>query len=254
VRLIKEEEPPRPSVRLSNSNNLPKIAATRRTEPAKLSNVLRGEIDWIIMKCLEKDRSQRYETANGLARDIERYLHDEPVEACPPSAGYRLRKFTRKYRMPVTVATTFTLLLVVGIVVSARQAVRATRAEEEAVLQRDLATESEQEATRKRHEAEAARERADTAETNSRRLYYGASMGLVQAAWENHNILRVRDLLDEMAAYPERGFEWYYWQRLCRVEHLTLLGHKGGVMALAFAPDGQRLVSGVTDGTARVWE
>ena len=72
VRLIKEEEAPRPSVRLSSSNNLPKIAAARKTEPARLSKLVRGEIDWIVMKCLEKDRSRRYDTASGLARDVER--------------------------------------------------------------------------------------------------------------------------------------------------------------------------------------
>jgi tetratricopeptide (TPR) repeat protein len=130
VRLIKEEEPPRPSVRLSSSDTLPRIAAARKTEPAKLSKLVRGEIDWIVMKCLEKDRSRRYETANGLARDVERYLHDEPVEACPPSTSYRLRKFTRKYRMPVIIAAGFILLLLAGIAVSTWQAVRATRAEQ----------------------------------------------------------------------------------------------------------------------------
>src|SRR5262249_1623671 len=85
VRLIKEEEPPRPSARLSGSGNLPKIAADRRMEPARLSRLVRGDIDWIVMKCLEKDRTRRYETANALARDIQRYLADEAVEACPPS-------------------------------------------------------------------------------------------------------------------------------------------------------------------------
>jgi eukaryotic-like serine/threonine-protein kinase len=95
VRLIKEEEPPRPSVRLSSSGDLPKIAAARKTEPARLSKLMRGEVDWIVMKCLEKDRTRRYETASGLAKDVEHFLHDEPVEACPPSAGYRLRKFAR---------------------------------------------------------------------------------------------------------------------------------------------------------------
>ena len=104
LRLIKEEEPPRPSARLSSSNNLPKIAAARNTEPGRLSGIVRGELDWIVMKCLEKDRTRRYETANGLARDIQRYLADEPVEACPPGAGYRLRKFAHKYRTPLRVA------------------------------------------------------------------------------------------------------------------------------------------------------
>ena len=111
VRLIKEEEALRPSVRLSSSNNLPKIAAARSTDPARLSGIVRGELDWIVMKCLEKDRTRRYESANGLARDIQRYLADEPVEACPPGAGYRLRKLARKYRTPLRVAGLFLVLL-----------------------------------------------------------------------------------------------------------------------------------------------
>src|SRR5262249_20940636 len=98
VRLIKEEEPPRPSLRISTSGDrLPSLSQQRGTDPGKLSKLVRGEIDWIVMKCLEKDRARRYETASGLARDVERYLADEPVEACPPSAGYKLRKLARKY-------------------------------------------------------------------------------------------------------------------------------------------------------------
>src|SRR4029077_18564623 len=116
IRLIKEEEPPRPSVRLSSSGDLPRIAAARKTEPARLSKLVRGEVDWIVMKCLEKDRTRRYETANALARDVERHLKDEPVEACPPSAAYLLRKFTRKHRMPIAIASGFAMLLLAGVV------------------------------------------------------------------------------------------------------------------------------------------
>jgi hypothetical protein len=82
LRLIREEEPPRPSARLSSTAELPTIAANRGLEPKKLNGLVRGELDWIVMKCLEKDHNRRYETANGLAHDIERYLNDEPVEAC----------------------------------------------------------------------------------------------------------------------------------------------------------------------------
>jgi tetratricopeptide (TPR) repeat protein len=103
-RIIREEEPPRPSTRLSSSDILPAIAAARQTEPAKLARLVRGELDWIVMKALEKDRTRRYETANGLARDIQRYLADEPVEACPPSAGYRLKKFARRHKAGLAVA------------------------------------------------------------------------------------------------------------------------------------------------------
>src|SRR5262249_5961230 len=101
LRLIKEEPPPRPSARLSDSESLPSLAAQRQLEPVRLTRLVRGELDWIAMKCLEKDRSRRYETANGLAQDLQRYLADESVEACPPSAGYRLAKFLRRNRWPV---------------------------------------------------------------------------------------------------------------------------------------------------------
>jgi tetratricopeptide (TPR) repeat protein len=129
LRLIKEEEPPRPSARLSGSGSLPSVAAQRRLEPVKLTKLVRGELDWIVMKCLEKDRGRRYETANGLARDLGHYLHDEPVEACPPSTGYRLRKFVRKHRAGLMTAAALATVLLLGAVVSTLQAVRATRAE-----------------------------------------------------------------------------------------------------------------------------
>ena len=91
--MIKEEEPPKPSTRLSDSGEaLASISANRHTEPAKLTKLMRGELDWIVMKSLEKDRNRRYETANGFAQDVQRYLADEPVQACPPSARYRLQE------------------------------------------------------------------------------------------------------------------------------------------------------------------
>ncbi len=97
LRIIKQQEPPRPSTRLTESkDSLPGLAAKRHTEPARLAKELRGDLDWIVMKCLEKDRTRRYESASGLARDVERFLGDEAVEAGPPTAGYRLRKFLRR--------------------------------------------------------------------------------------------------------------------------------------------------------------
>jgi serine/threonine protein kinase len=130
LRMIREEEPPKPSTRLSASGEqLASISAHRKTEPVKLTKLVRGELDWIVMKALEKDRGRRYETANGFARDVEHYLADEPVEACPPSAGYKLRKFARKNRKPLVLAGAFMLLLSAAALVSAWQAIRATRAE-----------------------------------------------------------------------------------------------------------------------------
>jgi serine/threonine protein kinase len=109
-RIIREEEPPRPSARVSTlaADLATTVAERRRTDARRLGQQVRGELDWIVMKCLEKDRNRRYESAGGLARDVERYLHDEPVQACPPSAAYRLRKFIRRNK----IAAAFVLLLV----------------------------------------------------------------------------------------------------------------------------------------------
>jgi tetratricopeptide (TPR) repeat protein/tRNA A-37 threonylcarbamoyl transferase component Bud32 len=116
IRIIREEEPSKPSTRLSTDASLPSLAALRQTEPRKLTALLRGELDWVVMKCLEKQRDRRYETANALARDLERFLADEPVEARPPSRGYRLWKFARRNRIAVTAAGLVLLALLVGIV------------------------------------------------------------------------------------------------------------------------------------------
>jgi tetratricopeptide (TPR) repeat protein/serine/threonine protein kinase len=116
LRIIREEEPQKPSTRLSTAEQLPSVAANRGLEPKKLTGVVRGDLDWIVMKCLEKDRNRRYETANGLAMDVQRYLADEPVLASSPSATYRLRKFARRHKagLLTTMAATLVLLLAAG--------------------------------------------------------------------------------------------------------------------------------------------
>ena len=141
LRVIREEESPRPSMRLSTTEELPSIAACRHIEPRKLSGLMRGELDWIVMKALEKDRNRRYETANGLAADLRRYLDDEPVQACPPSAWYRFGKFTRRNKAVLTLAAVLLMAAVVatgslGWTVRDRTA-RRTVVEQQAVLALD---------------------------------------------------------------------------------------------------------------------
>jgi tetratricopeptide (TPR) repeat protein len=113
LRVIREQEPSRPSTKLSTAEGLPTLAANRGTEPAKLTKLVRGELDWIVMKALEKDRNRRYETANGFALDVQRYLADEPVLACPPSALYRFRKFARRNKVGLAVAGLVLFFLVI---------------------------------------------------------------------------------------------------------------------------------------------
>ena len=167
-RMIREEEPPKPSTRLSTSDSIASIAAQRQTEPAKLSKLMRGDLDWIMMKALEKDRTRRYETANGLARDIQRYLSDEPVEACPPSATYRLRKFAKKNRAALTTAAAIALLLVAGVAVSTWQAVRATQAEQIALQARQAEAERAEGERLAKLDAEASEKLAGDGRSKSR--------------------------------------------------------------------------------------
>jgi eukaryotic-like serine/threonine-protein kinase len=251
LRIIREEEPPRPSTRLSTSDALASIAATRATEPSKLAKLMRGELDWIVMKCLEKDRSRRYETANGLAHDLERYLADEPVEACPPSSTYRLRKFAGKYKKSLATAAAFVVLLVTGAAISTLLAVWATSAEREANQQRIASDEARQEALDAKAEADKQRDEA-------RLTAYASGMQLAQRAWEENNVVRARELLEEVpkeaAGRKLRGFEWHYLSRLCHSEALTFKGHAGWVASVAFSPDGQRLASGSADQTVKIWD
>ena len=115
LRVIREQEPTKPSTKLSTAEGLPTLAANRGTEPAKLTKLVRGELDWIVMKAMEKDRNRRYETANGFAMDVQRYLDDEPVLAAPASQWYRLRKLVLRHRGPVAAAGLVLLTLVGGI-------------------------------------------------------------------------------------------------------------------------------------------
>ncbi len=169
-RIIREEEPPRPSDRLSTieAASLSTISEQRGIDPRKLTHTLRGDLDWIVMKALEKDRNRRYETANGLAADIERHLDDEPIEACPPSMTYRTRKFMRRHKTAAAAVTAVIMALVVGAGIATGQAIRATHAEaaakqqeQLAVSQKQVAEEAAERERKQRIEAQQQRQRAE---------------------------------------------------------------------------------------------
>ena len=176
-RILREEEPPRPSTRVSTLGaGLATVSEQRGVDAGKLRQVLRGELDWIVLKALEKERDRRYETASAFAADVQRYLNDEQVEACPPSAGYRLRKFVRRNRGALATASVIVVALAAATAVSTWQA---------AVAQDAL------------HQAEADRDRAKTAEGNAKTNLDRAKKAEQRAITEAAIARAVNDFLQE---------------------------------------------------------
>jgi WD40 repeat protein/serine/threonine protein kinase len=241
-KIIREREPLRPSTRLRQTSPAvsPSPLATRHSPLATSHSPLATDLDWIVMKALEKDRTLRYDTANGLATDVERFQNHEPVVARPHSAAYRVGKFVRRNRVMVAAAATVGVVLVLGIFGSTWQAIRATKAEREQSRLREAAQTAQASEAQQRRRAEA--------------QAYVANMRLMQEAAEENDAGQFRELLQETASNPARGFEWYYWQRQMHLDLRTFHGHSGGVLSVAFSPDGQRIVTGSLDGTAKVWE
>jgi serine/threonine protein kinase len=164
LRMVREVDPPRPSTKLSTAEALPNIAANRSIEPARLTKLLQGELDWVVMKALEKDRKRRYETANGFARDIQRYLADEVVEARPPSRSYRLKKFVKRNKGQVIAASLVLLTLVGGIVGTSLGMASAQRAQKEEAKQRGIANGQRDKAIAAEQQAGKERDKAIAAE------------------------------------------------------------------------------------------
>jgi serine/threonine protein kinase/tetratricopeptide (TPR) repeat protein len=229
LRAVREEEPPRPSTRLSESREaLPSIAAQRHMEPARLTKLVRGELDWIVMKALEKDRRRRYETASGLARDVEHYLADEPVQACPPTVGYRLRKVVRRNRGPVVAASLVLLALVAGIIGTTWGLVRANKARRDAVAAQFAEANRAEGESRAKDEAQKALEaerQAKDAETAQRLraegnaklamavlddIFNGAQRRLTLSTQEEAKGLARNPEREELErAYLEKGLDYY---------------------------------------------
>jgi len=252
-RIIREDEPLRPSRRFSTLGvqAISTASQHRGLDERRLSKILCGELDWIVMKALEKDRTRRYESASALAADIQRYLSDEPVLACPPTTMYRFQKFARKHKPALATATAIAACLLLGTTVSAWQAVRATTAEAQANTQRD-------DAQRQRDEVKGLNEKLQGTQAELQRTLYIAHMNLARHAWEAGSTDQTAELLEQHRPKPGetdlRNFEWYYLYRLCHGELLVLKGHTDSVGSGAYSADGKRLATGSRDRTVKIWD
>jgi WD40 repeat protein len=253
-RIIREREPAKPSTRLSMMMpaELTTTAGLRQVEAPKLIHLVRGDLDWIVMKALEKDRARRYETANGLASDIQRHLDNEPVTARPPSGVYRLGKAVRRHKGAFAAGAAMAAVLLIGIVLSTTEAIRATSAQRE---QNRLRLQAEQAEDAAKRQEQMARASADEA----RRRFYAAQMNLASQAWDAAQLPRTLDLLATLLPRQGeedlRGFEWYHFWTLCNGPLLhTFQAHSTQVTSLAFSPDGTTLATGGEDGRIGLWD
>ncbi len=203
LRLIRDEDPPRPSSRVGETKERQAaVAGQRNSEPAKLARLLRGELDWLVMKALEKDRNRRYETASSLAQDVQRYLRDEPVLARPPSAAYRLRKFTKRNKGALAAAAVVLLALVGGIV-------GTTLGLLEARQQRDAAVDAELVAEANEKKARQEEERANASAIKAREEEAKANDNAAKARQKEAETRAVLEFFQNhvVAAGRPQGFE-----------------------------------------------
>ncbi len=265
---IREKEPQRPSTRLSTmlGDALAATANSHGSDAVRLLKLIRGDLDWIVMKCLEKDRTRRYETANGLAADLKRHLDNEPVVARPPSAAYKFQKAYRRNRLAFTAAATVFVSLVIALAFIWVAARREGLARVHESIQRNLAEQQRAEAQSAQKLAVTEQQRADAqarkateSQAQSRRLLYASDMNNAQQSLKQNNLGKARRLLDRHRPQPGeedlRGWEWrYLWQLTRNSALVTLTNRPVRGFDVSFSPDGTRLAVGWFDGRVELWD
>lgn len=249
LELIREEEPLRPSHRLSSSSHEVNAAISerRRVEPARLQQLLRGELDWVVMKALEKDRSRRYQTANDLAQDLSNYLTGETVAARPPSTWYQVQKFAHRNRGIVFALLTIGFALLAGIAGTSYGLFRANE-------KTQVADDKSREANEERGKAVKAEKLAIAEAQRAQNAEVGAKFQLAIARWDAGRALEARSLLHQIPEDYRGNFEWHFCNRRFQRSDITCYGHTKEVYAVALTSDGTQVVSADGDGKIRRWD
>jgi len=243
-RTLKDVNPPRLSVRVAgfDAATATTVSNSRQVEPGRLRQLLRGELEWITLRCLEKERHRRYDSASALANDVQRHLENIPVYASPPSATYRLKKFVIRNRMLVTSATAIALAVLLGFGFSFWKYLGERDALREMEEQRNVAIENR---------------------ANLRKYLYAADMNLAMDAAVDASSGQIRPILDrhvpQSGEHDFRGFAWCYLHELQKASELTaqaaqvFRGHSADVYFVTESPDGSLIASASKDHTARLW-
>jgi serine/threonine protein kinase/WD40 repeat protein len=254
---IREKDPVRPSTKLATlqGEELTTTVKRRSVDRSKLLHQLKGDLDWIVMKCLEKDRKRRYETANGLAMDLKRHLNNETVVARPPSKLYEFQRTVRRHKMGFAATAAVIVVLAVGVLASTWQAVRAIRAKQEAVaaqasekVQREMAEANEKKAVAAQAEQARLRAQAEAETLAARRSSYNADMKQVQELLRVNNLEEAQTLLNRQKPSPGqtdmRGWEWrYLWSQTRPDDHEVFFAGISNrpIRSLCFSWDGRLL-------------
>lgn len=263
LEMIREQDPPRPSNLLSSSSHdvTSVVGDLRRLHPIRLRQLLRGELDWVVMKALAKEPDRRYQTANDLGQELSNYLTGEAVTARPPSTWYQLRKFARRNRGLVAAMLAVLLALLAGIAGTTYGLIRANEKTELAYEERGKAWASEQLAIDARARAESNERRAVKAEGVASREAQragdsdaAAKFQLAVARFDAHRVVEARQLLHEIPDAYRDNFEWHYCNRRFQGSDVTCYGHSTDVYKVAFVADGKQVVSAGMGGTIRFWD
>ncbi len=205
-RIIREDDPPRPSAMASTmqAQRLSTVASHRHIDPRKFVSSISGELDWITMKTLEKNRERRYESASALATDVERYLDGDAVQACPPSTVYRFRKYARRHKVAITTAAMLAVVLLAGIVGTTWQMLRALEAEEIAEAQTQKAQQQTKFAKAEAERANREMKRAESEADTTKAINSFVNQDLLRQADPNIGIasdpdIKLRDVVDRAA-------------------------------------------------------